>query len=67
MMVADFEITSRRSYSWRARNSCTQSCSTCAGQPPKAAVAVMVRGIAVDIAPRGITVNNIQPGRRSPT
>jgi 3-oxoacyl-[acyl-carrier protein] reductase len=28
----------------------------------KAAVAVMVKGIAVDLAARGITVNNIQPG-----
>ena len=28
----------------------------------KAAVAVMVKGITVDLAPRGITVNNIQPG-----
>lgn len=28
----------------------------------KAAVAVMVKGIAVDLASRGITVNNIQPG-----
>ncbi|MFT9639785.1 SDR family oxidoreductase, partial [Alcaligenes phenolicus] len=28
----------------------------------KAAVAVMVKGIAVDLAPRGITVNNVQPG-----
>jgi 3-oxoacyl-[acyl-carrier protein] reductase len=28
----------------------------------KAAVAVMVKGIAVDLAPRGITLNNIQPG-----
>jgi 3-oxoacyl-[acyl-carrier protein] reductase len=28
----------------------------------KAAVAVMVKAIAVDLAPRGITVNNIQPG-----
>jgi NAD(P)-dependent dehydrogenase (short-subunit alcohol dehydrogenase family) len=28
----------------------------------KAAVAVMVKGIAVDLAPRGIIVNNIQPG-----
>ena len=27
----------------------------------KAAVAVMVKGIAIDLAPRGITVNNIQP------
>jgi 3-oxoacyl-[acyl-carrier protein] reductase len=27
----------------------------------KAAVAVMVKGIAVDLAPRGITVNDIQP------
>ena len=30
----------------------------------KAAVAVMVKGIVVDLAPRGITVNNVQP---SPT
>lgn len=28
----------------------------------KAAVAVMVKGIALDLASRGITVNNIQPG-----
>jgi 3-oxoacyl-[acyl-carrier protein] reductase len=28
----------------------------------KAAVAVMVKGLAVDLAPRGITVNNIQSG-----
>ena len=28
----------------------------------KAAVAVMVKGVAIDLAPRGITVNNIQPG-----
>jgi 3-oxoacyl-[acyl-carrier protein] reductase len=28
----------------------------------KAAVAVMVKGIAIDLAPRGITVNNVQPG-----
>ena len=28
----------------------------------KAAVAVMVKGIAIDLASRGITVNNIQPG-----
>jgi 3-oxoacyl-[acyl-carrier protein] reductase len=28
----------------------------------KAAVAVMVKGIAIDLAPRAITVNNIQPG-----
>lgn len=28
----------------------------------KAAVAAMVKGIALDLAPRGITVNNIQPG-----
>ena len=28
----------------------------------KGAVAVMVRGLAVDLAPRGITINNIQPG-----
>ena len=28
----------------------------------KAAVAQLVRGAALDFAPRGITVNNIQPG-----
>lgn len=28
----------------------------------KGAVAVMVKGIAVDLAPRGITINNVQPG-----
>lgn len=28
----------------------------------KAAVAAMVRGVALDLAPRGIAVNNIQPG-----
>jgi len=28
----------------------------------KAAVAVMVKGVAIDLAGRGITVNNIQPG-----
>ena len=28
----------------------------------KAAVAVLVRGAAIDLAPRGITVNNVQPG-----
>jgi 3-oxoacyl-[acyl-carrier protein] reductase len=28
----------------------------------KAAVAAMVKGIALDLAPRRITVNNIQPG-----
>jgi 3-oxoacyl-[acyl-carrier protein] reductase len=28
----------------------------------KAAVAVMVKGIAIDLAPRGVTVNNVQPG-----
>jgi 3-oxoacyl-[acyl-carrier protein] reductase len=28
----------------------------------KAAVATMVKGIALDLAPRAITVNNIQPG-----
>lgn len=31
-------------------------------QLTKAAVAAMVKGIALDLAPRGITVNNIQPG-----
>ena len=28
----------------------------------KAAVAALVRGLAIDLAPRGITVNNVQPG-----
>jgi 3-oxoacyl-[acyl-carrier protein] reductase len=28
----------------------------------KGAVATMVKGIAVDLAPRGITINNVQPG-----
>ena len=28
----------------------------------KAAVATMVKGIAIDLAPRGSTVNNVQPG-----
>lgn len=28
----------------------------------KGAVAVMVKGLAIDLAPRGITINNIQPG-----
>jgi 3-oxoacyl-[acyl-carrier protein] reductase len=28
----------------------------------KGAVAAMVRGMAIDLAPRGITVNNVQPG-----
>ena len=28
----------------------------------KAAVAVLARGLAIDLAPRGITVNTIQPG-----
>jgi 3-oxoacyl-[acyl-carrier protein] reductase len=28
----------------------------------KAAVAVLVRGAAIDLAPRGITVNNVRPG-----
>lgn len=31
-------------------------------QLTKAAVAAMVKGIALDLAPRGITVNNVQPG-----
>lgn len=28
----------------------------------KAAIAAMTRGLAIDLAPRGITVNNVQPG-----
>ena len=28
----------------------------------KAAVATLVRGMAIDLAPRGIAVNNVQPG-----
>jgi 3-oxoacyl-[acyl-carrier protein] reductase len=28
----------------------------------KAAVAAMVKGVALDLAPRSITVNNVQPG-----
>jgi 3-oxoacyl-[acyl-carrier protein] reductase len=28
----------------------------------KGAVASLVRGVAIDLAPRGITVNNVQPG-----
>ncbi|WP_447952751.1 SDR family NAD(P)-dependent oxidoreductase [Sphingopyxis chilensis] len=31
-------------------------------QMTKSAVAAMVKGIALDLAPRGITVNNVQPG-----
>ncbi len=31
-------------------------------QLTKGAVAAMVKGIALDLAPRGITVNNVQPG-----
>ncbi|WP_207792153.1 SDR family NAD(P)-dependent oxidoreductase [Siccirubricoccus phaeus] len=31
-------------------------------QATKGAVAAMVKGIALDVAPRGITVNNVQPG-----
>jgi len=31
-------------------------------QMTKGAVAAMVKGVALDLAPRGITVNNIQPG-----
>ena len=31
-------------------------------QMTKAAVAAMAKGIALDLAPRGITVNNVQPG-----
>jgi 3-oxoacyl-[acyl-carrier protein] reductase len=28
----------------------------------KGAIAAMVRGIAIDLGPRGITINNVQPG-----
>jgi 3-oxoacyl-[acyl-carrier protein] reductase len=28
----------------------------------KAAVAALTRGLAIDLAPHGITVNNVQPG-----
>jgi 3-oxoacyl-[acyl-carrier protein] reductase len=28
----------------------------------KSAIASLVRGVAIDLAPRGITVNNVQPG-----
>ena len=28
----------------------------------KGAVASLVRGVAIDLAPRGITANNVQPG-----
>jgi 3-oxoacyl-[acyl-carrier protein] reductase len=28
----------------------------------KAAVASLTRGLAIDLAPRGVTVNNVQPG-----
>lgn len=31
----------------------------------KAAIAGMIRGLAIDFAPRGITVNNVQPGPTS--
>jgi NAD(P)-dependent dehydrogenase (short-subunit alcohol dehydrogenase family) len=31
----------------------------------KTAVATMVKGIALDLAPRQITVNNVQPGMLS--
>jgi 3-oxoacyl-[acyl-carrier protein] reductase len=33
----------------------------------KAAVGTMVKGIALDLAPRQITVNNVQPGPTRPT
>jgi 3-oxoacyl-[acyl-carrier protein] reductase len=36
--------------------------ATCVYAMTKAAVATLVKGIAVDLAPRQITVNNIQPG-----
>ncbi len=36
--------------------------ATCVYAMTKAAVATMVKGIALDLAPRRITVNNIQPG-----
>jgi 3-oxoacyl-[acyl-carrier protein] reductase len=31
----------------------------------KSAIAGMIRGLAIDFAPRGITVNNVQPGPTS--
>jgi 3-oxoacyl-[acyl-carrier protein] reductase len=31
----------------------------------KGAIASLVRGVAIDLAPRGITVNNVQPGPTS--
>lgn len=40
----------------------TGSPGSSAYQMTKGAVAAMVKGVALDLAPRGITVNNIQPG-----
>ena len=37
MIIGDFETTSRRSFCWRARNSCKQSRSRCTGLPPQSA------------------------------
>ena len=47
MIVADFEVTSRRSCSWRARNSCKQSCCTCTGLPPQSAATLGVSFLLV--------------------
>jgi len=51
MIVADFEITSRRSRTWRARNSCKQSCFTCAGLPPQSAATL---GISLLLVARSL-------------
>jgi 3-oxoacyl-[acyl-carrier protein] reductase len=40
----------------------SSNAGTCVYAMTKAAVATMVKGIALDLAPRRITVNNIQPG-----
>lgn len=40
----------------------TGMAGTSVDQFTKAAVAAMVKGMALDLAPRSITVNNVQPG-----
>jgi hypothetical protein len=47
MIVADFEITSRRSCSWRTRNSCKQSCFNCAGLPSQSAATLGISFLLV--------------------